>query len=450
MSRLSEAKVGAIVISALVVLVLLSYFFLGPVRARGVWPLEIIFEDARGLIGGEPVRMAGVQIGVVEEVSLSANGKASVRVLIKDHVHLYENYVFTVSSGALVPERFVDVQSVSPVEAAKELTPGAVVEGLERPGIPEIMNAAHSMMTRLEQTAASVHSVVSNPAVEKSVEQLEISTREAAKMIKNLESLVAEARPHLAETARHIAVAGEETQKAASYLSARIRQSSAPDEIEAAAVAAKEAAENARETATSMKALLSDQTWQDDFRTSLANFREISENLREASEDVKEGTPKIKSIIERADSLMTDASQWSDRLKPPEVETGFDFLNSSRADRSFTDARFDLSFAGRKKSFLRLGVADIGELNQVNFQAGRRLGNNNLRYGLVRSKIGAGADLSLGQGGRLSLDFFDPNRLRADFTMEYPLGGEDGWGLIFGMRDAFGEDWGFVGGRLGE
>ena len=66
MSRLSEAKVGAIVVIAVLILAAVGYYILGPGRAGEAWSMEVIFENARGLTGGEPVRMAGVQIGIVD------------------------------------------------------------------------------------------------------------------------------------------------------------------------------------------------------------------------------------------------------------------------------------------------------------------------------------------------------------------------------------------------
>jgi hypothetical protein len=51
----------------------------------------------------------------------------------------------------------------------------------------------------------------------------------------------------------------------------------------------------------------------------------------------------------------------------------------------------------------------------------------------------------------LSLDIFDPNRVRADITAEYLFSGPaGGWGVIFGVRDTFGEDIGFIGARYGQ
>jgi len=461
MSRLSEVKVGMLVIAALLVLGGVLYFLLGPGKVGRAWPLEIVFEDAKGLTGGEPVRMAGVQIGRVREVSLAANRKASVRVLIRQGIPLYDNYLFTISTGALVPERFVDVEPVSIAEGGKELRPGDTVQGLESPGLQEIVTTARGMLRQLEQTAASVNAIVGDPAVVRATKtalaHFETTARQAAAMMANLEGISREARPHLTKAAQEIALASEEAKAAVSHLSARIQRSTAPEEIEAAAAAAKEAAQRAREIATGLRELLAEPGWQGDFRASLANFREMSEslkqaaaNLRAASEEVKESAPRIRNVAERAEGVLGDVGQWKERLRPPQVKPNFSFLASPRAERSLTDASFDLSFAGEPRRFLRMGMADIGEENQVNLQAGRRLGDRSLRYGLVRSKLGVGADTPIVGEGRLSIDVLDPNRLRADLTADYPLGGrESGWGVIFGMRDAFGENLGFAGARFG-
>jgi hypothetical protein len=57
-----------------------------------------------------------------------------------------------------------------------------------------------------------------------------------------------------------------------------------------------------------------------------------------------------------------------------------------------------------------LGLAGIGEGNDLTLQTGRYLGSNAaVRYGLYRSKLGVGAEL---RQGRFSLEgnLYDPNR----------------------------------------
>ncbi len=69
-----------------------------------------------------------------------------------------------------------------------------------------------------------------------------------------------------------------------------------------------------------------------------------------------------------------------------------------------------------------------------------------MRYGLVRSRLGAGLDLSLPHRTRLSFDIFDPNDLRADVLADIPITpGSSDLSLILGARD-LGQDAILVGG----
>jgi len=461
MSRTSEVKVGIIVIIAALALAFVLYFLMGPGRIGPSWTLDILFDDARGLTGGEPVRMAGVEIGEVKQVFLAANRKANVRVRIKHEVRLYNDYLFTISTGALVAERFVEVQPVS-ANAGKLLTDYDQVRGMKSPAIEDLLATAQGLMSRLEETTASVNSIIGDPAVQgatkSALTQLEITTRETAAMMGNMEQMSAQLGPYMIKLAEQLALAGEEAQKSVTFLSRRLQTSPAPKQLEETITALRDTAREAKEIAAGLRAITSNPATQGNIQGMLANFNQLSENLKQASEnlrdfsaDFKSEAPRIKKIIDRAETVSGDLSQLKDKLKPPQITPSFGFVASPNKGRSFSDASFDLSFAGEQQRFYRLGVADIGEENQFNLQIGRRTGKRNLRYGLVRSKLGGGLDLPVSNLGMLSLDIFDPNRVRADITAEYLFSGRaGGWGLVLGVRDTFGQDIGFIGARYGQ
>lgn len=452
MSRSSEIKVGAVVIIALVLLAAIGYYILGPGRVGRTWEMKILFDNAQGLTGGEPVRTAGVQIGVVKSVALEPTGKAGVTVLIQDYVHLYENYVFTISSGALVPERFVDVEAVKPTGMVEELGKGSVVKGLEKPGLPEIIEVTHSVLTRLAEAAASMNALLGDPQVLKATRtaltNLAVATQEASELINRLNTLSAEARPELLRTARQMAEASAEAQRAAAALAAQLRGSNVPESMQAALEATREAAQHAAELTDSLNDLLGNPQVQSDIRAGISSLRQTTDNLRDITGDLKQSSPHLRGVIEKSDVLLGRAGhRGGGLLGLPRVKPSFRVMSAPRAGRTLADLDLDLSF-GRERRFYRLGIADVGEQNQMNFQFGRSAGAGAIRYGIHRSKLGVGLDTPAPGGGALTLDLFDPNRLRADATFDYPLGDKDnGWGLIFGVRDAFGEDLGFVGGR---
>jgi len=462
MNRLSEVKVGAVVIIAILLFGVLIYYLLGPGRLGKTYTVEVLFNDARGLSGGEPVRMAGVQIGEVREVSLAANSKASVKLGIQEDVRLYRGYLFTVATGALVAEKFVNVEQVAPTEAEMQIKPDETIIGVETPGLQELIVSAQAVLTRLQEVGASVNNIIGDPEVVKATKtammNFETLTHDAAILMANLSRLSERNSEDIARAIENLALASEEAKNTTEYLSKRIQNSNSLDDIEASLKALREASERASLLTGALNAILSQPGLQENIGDSIENMKVISENIKDATAnirditgDIKEETPRIKRTLENADLLMQDAKSLKDSLKPPQVKPDFSFRASSQAHRSFTDANFDFSFRGDQNNFLRLGAVDIGEQNQFNLQAGKRLSNYDLRYGLVRSKLGFGVDYPMTSQDELSLDILDPNRLRADITATHNLGSEeDGWGLIYGIRDALGDNQGFIGARMGK
>jgi phospholipid/cholesterol/gamma-HCH transport system substrate-binding protein len=457
MSQRSEVKAGAVVIIAAIVLILVYIFVWGPGRLGRSWDLRVIFPDAQGLTGGEPVRISGVQIGVVKEVSLNGNHEALVTLSIRNDITLYKNYTFTIATGALVPERYVEVHPAEVGGDTKELTSESVARGLTTPGLQDIVVAAHDLLGQLEQTTASVNQLIGDPEIAKStkamVQQLDIASAQAAQMMTTLNALSRNSSPEISQAVTRLSQASSEASKAICAIAQQLKNSSAPEDLESAVKAANESLQNAREITASLKQLLGDQEVQGDFRASMANVKSMSDQLLEASKnikditgDVKAGSPHIKSIAEKTDALLGDANKLKERFKPPKVDARFDFREYPKTHQTSADANFDLLFGGGRSSF-RIGVSDIGEKNDVNLQQGKTRGGKTLRYGLVRSKLGLGGDLILGPRAQLSLDILDPNDLRADVTGE--IGLSDSTGLIFGVRDVWGKDLNFVGARFG-
>jgi hypothetical protein len=121
------------------------------------------------------------------------------------------------------------------------------------------------------------------------------------------------------------------------------------------------------------------------------------------------------------------------------VSPRIDMLYSTRSEQGFADANVDLDLPGR--GFLRLGAANIGVGAQANVQLGRQQGRNLLRYGIIRSQLGVGYDLSLWDRTRLSVDLLDVNDPRVDALLRCQLAGSpDQWSLVGGIRDGFRQD----------
>jgi phospholipid/cholesterol/gamma-HCH transport system substrate-binding protein len=87
------------------------------------------FVSASGLNVGDPVEIAGVEIGNVESISL-VYFQARVDLRIKDSVTIHEDSIATIKTKGLIGDRLL---SVEPVTSVKSLEPGDEIKKTASP-----------------------------------------------------------------------------------------------------------------------------------------------------------------------------------------------------------------------------------------------------------------------------------------------------------------------------
>jgi len=157
----------------------------------------------------------------------------------------------------------------------------------------------------------------------------------------------------------------------------------------------------------------------------LENTESITGDIRDITSD-KQIQSSIRSVARNASALsntilrLADPAQQTSEQLDIDIRTealGFvgldqDFALSPGAQVNFNvfgDLGWDIPV-----SYFRAGLDSIGDGNMVNLQTGTYIadGTGILRFGLVRGRIGAGADLNvelLGQPLMLSGEFYDIN-----------------------------------------
>jgi len=128
----SELKVG---LFTAVALAILAYMII-KTGSCGIWFGEqegfratAMFRSIAGLEKKAAVRIAGVRVGEVSDVSLNPNGIAEVRLLITEPIQLRKGTTAAVSSLGLMGEKYVEI---FPGQADEpELREGAIIQGKE-------------------------------------------------------------------------------------------------------------------------------------------------------------------------------------------------------------------------------------------------------------------------------------------------------------------------------
>jgi ABC-type transporter Mla subunit MlaD len=112
-----EVRVGMIASLGLLLLVLTMVFLRGYAVGRKGMQKDVIFGEVGGLREGAEVHLAGVVVGSVEEVGLTKDHRARVRMWLKPEVILPRDAVFTVGRSGLLGEPYLQIDVEEPESA---------------------------------------------------------------------------------------------------------------------------------------------------------------------------------------------------------------------------------------------------------------------------------------------------------------------------------------------
>ncbi|HUT75768.1 MAG TPA: MlaD family protein [Armatimonadota bacterium] len=464
----AEVKVGLVVVAALVVLALILYYFIGLYAARAGYPLDVLFERAE-VRAGDGVTMAGVTVGQVESVGLTPGNRALVRLRIRDGVVVRWGYDIRVAPGVLLGEKSVEITPVSDERAGAPLEPGAQVKGESSLRVEDLLADAQRLVGRLTEAVESVTALVQNREmrllVEQSLASLGRAARDMGDLARTLGGMAQETRPRVQATLANVEGVTRDLRETSQAVARAATESEVPAELEETARRLRSVVERVDDIAAQFQELAADPEMKDfakDAARSLrdssdrireaatviaegarqvpdimSNARAASENIRDASAEIKEITHEARTGLSQVTGRAAEAAKAIGELPPVRADLNAGAQYLTRDGRWWVDANVDLSSRDR---LVRLGAADLGETNRLNFQMGQGLGPGRLRYGLVESEIGLGYDWPVTPWLTLSAEVFDPNDLRANVFGRWGLGGSlDGWSAITGYRKVGGD-----------
>jgi phospholipid/cholesterol/gamma-HCH transport system substrate-binding protein len=460
----SETKVGLITLLAIALLAVFTFYLRGSLLPGRTFTLYVVFDNARGLQRGDPVRMVGVKIGEVRRVGFTPEGHqaqaelAIAREVEGRPVRLYRNYVFQIASAGLIQERFIEVMPSEVGEEGLLLPDQAKVIGVTGPDLASLLAAGREVLANLNLASRRVTAVLSDQAVISKVNQTISGFAEAAegatRVIADAAKLLEESQPQARAILTQLSLAAANLESSTKTLRRGIEQGTTLAHLAEAAGSIRDAGAEADRLLTDLRAMVTSPRAKLELSETLSaihgaalSMYQVGADLVVFSEELRKAAPSVPVVAKQAERVSTTVTQLQERLKPPEIQGNFRVLYSGEAGRTFSTGSLD--FTTSKDRFLRLGIDDIGEESTVNVQLGEQQRRGALRYGLVRSRLGLGYDLLLSRRALLSVEVFDPNRLRADILADVPMIlGTGDLGIMAGVRDLGEENLFVFGARL--
>lgn len=154
-ARSIEVKVGILILSAVG---LLGAFILvmGGINFQPTYSIYVDFDNPGGLQTGAPVKIAGVKVGKIDEISFrggktsEATGRREPLVRIKVQVEkryqesIYENSLFYVTTQGVLGEQFMQIEPGS--SDRPKLEANSVVRGLDPPRLDMLLAEGYELL----------------------------------------------------------------------------------------------------------------------------------------------------------------------------------------------------------------------------------------------------------------------------------------------------------------
>jgi phospholipid/cholesterol/gamma-HCH transport system substrate-binding protein len=154
MKRRNEVLVGILLTAGVVIGVLGTIWLVRGGFSRG-YPLYSRFKWGAGVKQGQPVRLAGVQVGVVSDVELDPKGTILVTMSIEKVYSVPRNSVAAVVPVGIFGDQEIALTPAEPSPIAFNKG-DSVPPSLPKAGLPELTARADTISQRLDDVAKAV------------------------------------------------------------------------------------------------------------------------------------------------------------------------------------------------------------------------------------------------------------------------------------------------------
>lgn len=454
-------KVGATFAAALAVLAVGFSLLKGQLNSDR--HVNILYDDAKGIKKGEIIQMAGVDIGQVDDVTLTPDSKrALVRVGVRKTTKIPEGSRFVIRSGVLGNSHVLTVEPN--YKATTDIADEAHVEGESASGLDtalaesqKLIQQSQKLVASFQKTAGAFEKLTTDPQTQKNLRNSLRNIEETTRQLPLLQRQLGQEAASLSGQANQLLAGLQSTKKSVDKiaensvaLSSDLRTTLNENRgnLRALIRDADDAVSGVAGLTDQLKTTLGDKKLQNNLTAATDNLvsitarldataadfqrlssdprlttdlRETVSNLKEVSQSAKNLTARVEAIRLPGEKRRPQPGETPAQPTParPFTDTSllepglvFDGAYDTKGERLRTNVNYSL-LAGPRNGFYRLGISDFTEGNKLNAQIGAYNGTParfDYRYGIVAGKLGGGLDFRTGPLD-FRLDVFDPNRL---------------------------------------
>jgi phospholipid/cholesterol/gamma-HCH transport system substrate-binding protein len=201
-TRSTDVKVGITVIAAAVILIL-GIAWIGEFRLNRHWETyTVYFPEVGGLNAGDPVTVAGLEMGKVGTMVFEG-GRVRADLLLEERVALKADCSVEIRSIGLMGEKFV---YIVPGTSGEDLRPGSTIEGKYKAGLTEMTIVMEDVFAEVKELSRSVRKLIST---EEDTHTLSESLARLNELADEMLALIRENKDDLSRSARSLRAASD-------------------------------------------------------------------------------------------------------------------------------------------------------------------------------------------------------------------------------------------------
>lgn len=197
----TEAKVGmfsllGILVFAVIMIQLSSTVLFG----KSGFHVTAYFKEAEGIEPGNPIHYAGVDVGMVDRISIE-NGEAVLNLRLYNDTKIPRDANFSIQTSSVMGGRFIKASGGH--QERGYLEEGMTVQGQATPGIDVAMDKMDKLMASAQTMLDGINTIVGDPAAQRNMrnsinnfdvisENLSILTAQGIQIANQIESVTSQ------------------------------------------------------------------------------------------------------------------------------------------------------------------------------------------------------------------------------------------------------------------
>ena len=197
----TEAKVGmfsllGILVFAVIMIQLSSTVLFG----KSGFHVTAYFKEAEGIEPGNPIHYAGVDVGMVDRISIE-NGEAVLNLRLYNDTKIPRDADFSIQTSSVMGGRFIKASGGH--QERGYLEEGMTIQGQATPGIDAAMDKMDKLMASAQTMLDGINTIVGDPAAQRNMrnsinnfdvisENLSILTAQGIQIANQIESVTSQ------------------------------------------------------------------------------------------------------------------------------------------------------------------------------------------------------------------------------------------------------------------